>query len=1653
MKMLSRILSKRSTAPVQLINAQEFEYNEIESSVREASAPRFRFNEIYKKGSFLMDSHRFKILELTVPATGGETDIRLITPKEVSEAFHKKYSYMHIGAVQVGIKLLARDGIDCSVLCVLQDDRITDFKKSLLGTVEASLCNQVAYFNVFPNFTTHLRDAAHCLRLRIKTDGISMKKGMMELAIDYRIYYKLMSSNVTPNTRFLNSPGITTSVLTNPKNNSQQKHVTKWHEVTFPREWNLTPPVRQLESSNASVYEDTGGKISLQFYRHSFANYEEASTSGTKEVYNEESLEEEDTKRPMRMFQAEKLRELYAQAETCDSIEELEKIMIIISQVQIGKKKRKILPYQAAKEEPEPSGASMDTDELRKKTKDNEAHILVEEEYNIFHKKEQEKKMEEEMKTMKFVTSLSQNKEIKESLDSLNSSSNPILGLANDNPVDSLTTGRKINPFTELFNTPIRKERIMPVQTSIYSNYITIGLKFPNYKKYHLHAFVDTGSGYSLAKRHAIPEEYWEKSPKSVTGVAMEENKIVMNTMARNVKVSLGGGNFIIKILWQCEGQTADLLLGNDFLLQQTVTQTSKMIGFEKNHRFYWESRLTDAVSVTNKGFTEQYQKLPAKSGDYKPVLNPVLLIQKQLEDHEEILVNEATSSEDSESEKNFEYQDSDNESSDGEEDYIREHNLKVYANKVDQKKIPTLREIENLLKPIISEDPQLYWEKDPIYCQLRMHDANAICHVKAIPHYREEDRKEMENQIQELLEKKLIRPSNSPHHAPAFLVRNHAEQLRGKARMVIDYRDVNKKTVKDGYQIAQVRVLINRLKGAKIFSKFDAKLGFWQVKMHPDSIALTAFGTPQGHYEWLVMPFGLKQAPSIFQRKMDNIFKPYSDFCIVYIDDILVFSKTMNEHLKHLEQVCKLIVQKGIILGQKKIHLIKGEIDFLGIHVKDGEIRLQDHIVKKISQFQDNIPDAKSLQRFLGVVNFARDFIPQVSGLTALLSPKTSSKKKWSFTEDDSNTVRKIKELTKNLPPLILPEEGDLIILQTDANDYYWAGVVLAITPDTNQEKICKFLSGKFNAAELNYSTGDKEVLALIKSIKGAEAFLGNKFVVRTDNKRVKNFKNYKLTDAADRGRVLRWQMFLSQYDYDVEMVAGDKNYLPDALTREMAMFEREGRNPRSRKPVSEEKKLWERYKNGDKTVGPLHDGPGYPYIVSYGAAESSQPPERIKPKLNQKWDDLSGHSKKDADQSITDDEERITKEFLLCPKGTGLTDRSQGKRPASPSQTADGKDISSPLMAAALPKSRRDPLRANKLPLVTGKKVIHDQPLKIFQKPVFRTERLLAFKQKIIIDNILYSFYEENEAHLLQTLKALTEEMYGFHAKGKSILAEPSKVVYLENPESTRIPILALKESEWYSFHNLLGERKDVLPGTLSIVPGPYYGRYLVDVQADHPQKHKLWLIENGFVHNLWTKTNDDLKGLPKIITEAVTNIRPDGCILRLKFISTPPEWTVVEGQTNYISPYHHVRIIQSPVRTSIAISGNGRPNQSIPWMKAMTIAVIKDIVLRDYDSSLLASGEKIMVTYYNHPPPENCDFFTALMRKEVDCTLATTTWLEKVETEEKYKVSYPYDSDLDNEDEEAAREWENSGPNSSAGYSEDPETYHNIVNMMEK
>lgn len=164
------------------------------------------------------------------------------------------------------------------VLCVIQDNRITKFQKSPLGTLEASLCNQITYFNCFPNITIRLNDATRSLRLRVKIDGIAMRENMQELAIIYKVYFQLMSSTVEPKTKISNIPGLTISFLTHPKNCSEQIKKVTWNEITFLLEWKLSGPKVKPEDTKSKSYEDKkSGNISLRFENHikSDVNFEE----------------------------------------------------------------------------------------------------------------------------------------------------------------------------------------------------------------------------------------------------------------------------------------------------------------------------------------------------------------------------------------------------------------------------------------------------------------------------------------------------------------------------------------------------------------------------------------------------------------------------------------------------------------------------------------------------------------------------------------------------------------------------------------------------------------------------------------------------------------------------------------------------------------------------------------------------------------------------------------------------------------------------------------------------------------------------------------------------------------------------------------------------------------------------------------------------------------------------------------------------------------------------------------------------------------------------------------------------------------------------------------------------------------------------------
>ena len=307
---------------------------------------------------------------------------------------------------------------------------------------------------------------------------------------------------------------------------------------------------------------------------------------------------------------------------------------------------------------------------------------------------------------------------------------------------------------------------------------------------------------------------------------------------------------------------------------------------------------------------------------------------------------------------------------------------------------------------------------------------------------HNELDIKEFQQQLNELSNLKLIRPSKSPHSSPPLMDRNRNEINRNKARMVVNYKQLNDNTIFDGYFLFHKENLIHKTRGKKLHSKFDCKSGFYQIKMDEESKPLIAFSTPQDHYEWNVLPFGLKNAPQIFQRKMDDIFKEY-DFIHVYVDDMLISSENEIQHLEHLNIFIDLCTIHGIGLSKKKSIVGESKIEFLGLIIDYEGIELQDHILEKIRDLPKKLTDRKQLQRFLGILNYAKGFIKNLADIRKPLRKLTSEKQRFEFTKEHENHIKFIKSQCLNLPKLKLPLDNDDLILETDSSESTWAAIL----------------------------------------------------------------------------------------------------------------------------------------------------------------------------------------------------------------------------------------------------------------------------------------------------------------------------------------------------------------------------------------------------------------------------------------------------------------------------------------------------------------------------------------------------------------------------------------------------------------------------------
>ena len=393
------------------------------------------------------------------------------------------------------------------------------------------------------------------------------------------------------------------------------------------------------------------------------------------------------------------------------------------------------------------------------------------------------------------------------------------------------------------------------------------------------------------------------------------------------------------------------------------------------------------------------------------------------------------------------------------------------------------------------------------------------------------------------MLNKGIIEPSFSPWASPVVLV----TKKHGKTRFCIDYRKLNAVTKKDSHPLPRIDELLDKFQGSKWFSSIDLKAGFWNIPIDEADREKTAFITSEGLYQFKVMPFGLCNAPSTFQRCMHKALgNLIYTIAPVYLDDINVHSKSFEEHLKDLQEVFDKIRAANLKLGKDKCFFCKDEIKFLGYIVGDYGIKTDNDKIKKIKEFP--IPrNIKQLRGFLGLTGYYRRFIKKYSVIAKPLTKLLQKDQEYNWEQKQQDAFDDLKNRLINSPILIYPDFSKPFRLYTDASGIA-LGAVLHQEAEDGIEHPIMFLSKTLTRTEQKYHSTELECYAIIWAIEKLKYYLyGQKFTVVSD---YKNFKWW-LKQPMDKPRLRRWQLKLQEYDFDVEYKEGAQNKVADALSR----------------------------------------------------------------------------------------------------------------------------------------------------------------------------------------------------------------------------------------------------------------------------------------------------------------------------------------------------------------------------------------------------------------------------------------------------------------------------------------------------------------------
>lgn len=421
-------------------------------------------------------------------------------------------------------------------------------------------------------------------------------------------------------------------------------------------------------------------------------------------------------------------------------------------------------------------------------------------------------------------------------------------------------------------------------------------------------------------------------------------------------------------------------------------------------------------------------------------------------------------------------------------------------------------------------------------------------------------DKAFVDSEIEKLLENDIIEKSFSPYNSPVWTVpkKGFDEYGRPKRRLVIDFQKLNNETITDKYPIPDINMIIQNLGKSRYFSTIDLESGFHQISIKPEDREKTAFSVNFNKFQFKRMPFGLKNAPSIFQRCVNDILQPYiGDFAYVYIDDVIVFSKTEKEHLEHISLIFEALHQANMKASDEKSHFFKEKIEYLGHIIMHNKITVDPEKIATIRDYETP-KTLKQLRSFLGLSGYYRKFIKDYAQITkpltvhlrgenGLVTKNQSSKILINLDDAALNAFEKIKILLQEKIELYQPDFSKPFELTTDASNMALGAVL------SQERNPITFISRTLNKTEQNYATNEKELLAVVWALQKLRNYLYgvSSLIIYTDHQSL----IHSISDKNPNTKLKRWKNFIAQFGAEIRYKPGFQNVVADALSRHQSI------------------------------------------------------------------------------------------------------------------------------------------------------------------------------------------------------------------------------------------------------------------------------------------------------------------------------------------------------------------------------------------------------------------------------------------------------------------------------------------------------------------